>query len=229
LKNPSISPFPATNLLSSGLSTAATVGVGVGGLAVGALAGMAAIFFFYRHRRNQARKGLSSPSYVPALSSPSQDPWGSSASHRPEPSNASATMSTHLSGNERYHIEPFVLPHVDSSGSDYRRSEPRTPTSPDEDRMQQFPTSSKRSRSPGRSVRPRDSDHSLRRTSHSNAPGGQVYVVHHDGGRAPVTVYHQDGTEVVELPPRYLEGVASGSSTADRDTNSDWDSHRPLI
>ena len=32
----------------------------------------------------------------------------------------------------------------------------------------------------------------------------QIYVVHHDGGRAPVTVYHEDGTEVVELPPRYI-------------------------
>lgn len=30
-----------------------------------------------------------------------------------------------------------------------------------------------------------------------------VYVVHHDAGRAPVTVYHDDGTEVVELPPQY--------------------------
>jgi hypothetical protein len=30
-----------------------------------------------------------------------------------------------------------------------------------------------------------------------------VYVVHHDGGRAPVTVYTADGTEVVELPPNY--------------------------
>ncbi|KAL1740574.1 hypothetical protein HDZ31DRAFT_67809 [Schizophyllum fasciatum] len=39
------------------------------------------------------------------------------------------------------------------------------------------------------------------------SPGGtqqNVYVVHHDGGRAPVTVYHGDDTQVVELPPRYL-------------------------
>lgn len=30
-----------------------------------------------------------------------------------------------------------------------------------------------------------------------------VYVVHHDGGRPPVTVYTSDGAEVVELPPEY--------------------------
>lgn len=33
-----------------------------------------------------------------------------------------------------------------------------------------------------------------------------VYVVHHDGGRAPVTVYTEEGTEIVELPPRYQHG-----------------------
>ncbi|KAF8610258.1 hypothetical protein BDV93DRAFT_517412 [Ceratobasidium sp. AG-I] len=32
----------------------------------------------------------------------------------------------------------------------------------------------------------------------------QVYVVHHDGGRAPVTIMTSDGAEVVELPPGYV-------------------------
>lgn len=43
----------------------------------------------------------------------------------------------------------------------------------------------------------------------SSGPGrqsGAVYVVHHDSGRSPVSVYHEDGTQVVELPPRYLDG-----------------------
>ncbi|KAF8995771.1 hypothetical protein BDQ17DRAFT_1365274 [Cyathus striatus] len=35
-----------------------------------------------------------------------------------------------------------------------------------------------------------------------------VYVMHHDSGRAPVTVFHEDGTQVVELPPRYPEGAS---------------------
>lgn len=39
-----------------------------------------------------------------------------------------------------------------------------------------------------------------------------VYVVHHDGGRAPFTVYHEDGTEVVELPPRYIDGGSAAAS-----------------
>ncbi|KAJ3881221.1 hypothetical protein F5051DRAFT_397862 [Lentinula edodes] len=50
-----------------------------------------------------------------------------------------------------------------------------------------------------------------------NSQSRSVYVVHHDGGRAPVTVYHEDGTEVVELPPRYIDG---GSNTASRRTDA---------
>lgn len=34
-------------------------------------------------------------------------------------------------------------------------------------------------------------------------PSNQVYVVHHDAGRAPVTVYTSGGAEVIELPPHY--------------------------
>lgn len=38
--------------------------------------------------------------------------------------------------------------------------------------------------------------------SSAAAQRSHVYVVHHDGGRAPVTVY-TDGADVVELPPTY--------------------------
>ena len=34
-------------------------------------------------------------------------------------------------------------------------------------------------------------------------PNNQVYVLHHDGNTAPVTIFHQEGTNVVELPPTY--------------------------
>jgi hypothetical protein len=40
-------------------------------------------------------------------------------------------------------------------------------------------------------------------------PPPHVYVVHHDAGRAPVTVYTAQGTEVVELPPQYMDGSSS--------------------
>ncbi|KAJ7293182.1 hypothetical protein C8J57DRAFT_1268326 [Mycena rebaudengoi] len=43
------------------------------------------------------------------------------------------------------------------------------------------------------------------------AGGGNVDVVHHDTCRAPITAYHREGAEVVELPPQY----AHDSSTSD--------------
>ena len=48
-----------------------------------------------------------------------------------------------------------------------------------------------------------------------------VYVVHHDGGRAPVSVYTEEGADVVELPPRYPASSTSGpsESEASRETN----------
>ena len=42
-----------------------------------------------------------------------------------------------------------------------------------------------------------------------------IYVVHHDGGRAPVTVYTEEGAEVVELPPQYAAGSTSTPSEGD--------------
>ena len=50
--------------------------------------------------------------------------------------------------------------------------------------------------------------------------GHNVYVLHHDGGAAPVTVFHGDDTQVVELPPLYA---------GDRDTEGERDHrHRSL-
>ncbi|CAK5266649.1 unnamed protein product [Mycena citricolor] len=43
---------------------------------------------------------------------------------------------------------------------------------------------------------------------------GRTYVLHHDAGRAPVTVI-TDSEEVVELPPRYHNGVVPGSRGSD--------------
>lgn len=42
-----------------------------------------------------------------------------------------------------------------------------------------------------------------------------VYVVHHDGGRAPVTVYTEEGAAVVELPPQYAAGNSGTPSEGD--------------
>lgn len=43
-------------------------------------------------------------------------------------------------------------------------------------------------------------------TSSNPRSENKIYVVHHDNNAPPVTIYHEDGTEIVELPPRYPEG-----------------------
>ncbi|KAH7341035.1 hypothetical protein B0J17DRAFT_342937 [Rhizoctonia solani] len=47
----------------------------------------------------------------------------------------------------------------------------------------------------------------------------QVYVVHHDGGRAPVTIMTSDGAEVVELPPGYSSVPESSRQRAVTDSH----------
>jgi hypothetical protein len=50
----------------------------------------------------------------------------------------------------------------------------------------------------------------------SDASGHQVYVVHHDAGRAPISVYTPEGANVVELPPSYgPRGSAEPPGTPD--------------
>jgi hypothetical protein len=49
----------------------------------------------------------------------------------------------------------------------------------------------------------------------------QVYLVHHDGGRPPISVYTHEGANVVELPPSYglrtpIEGPAGQTSLSQR-------------
>jgi hypothetical protein len=65
--------------------------------------------------------------------------------------------------------------------------------------------------------------------SHSEAdypaPSNQVYVVHHDSGRPPVTVYTGSGAEVVELPPSYLANSGRQRSR----TNSGPSGARPNL
>ena len=51
--------------------------------------------------------------------------------------------------------------------------------------------------------------------------GRNVFVVHHDGGGAPVTVFTDAGTEIVELPPSYLNASPTeGPSSSGRPSSS---------
>jgi hypothetical protein len=98
-------------------------------------------------------------------------------------------------GGLEYIVEPFAMPSTMNSSS----SDPSVPLLPAGNMT-----------SPTTALTP--DAHSASGSSDPVDPAGRrtnVYVVHHDGGRAPVTVYTEEGAEVVELPPRY-----QGSSTS---------------
>jgi hypothetical protein len=205
-------PSDNTTTTSGGSNTGIAVGAGVGGLVLGALAGVVVAYIFMRRRRQKERERFATT----ASSSPTAgyfDPPPPGASQyrvlpaaagggpvdssigTSNPSSHSTMLNRLTRPPEHYQVEPYVMPFEDGTlpGQPARRTNSvPAPTSPIE------------------SPEP------------TGASSSHVYVVHHDGGRAPVSVYHQDGTEVVELPPRYnVTGSDPGSqSTVTATTDS---------
>ena len=134
-----------------------------------------------------------------------------------------------------YHIEPFVLPPDHELGA--RSSATTSPANTLFDRHTQNTSLTgtiDRSRSPEASVfsQPATSPAASaapgplpfpprRALTPESRSGSQVFVVHHDGGRPPVTVYAADGTEIVELPPRYIDSGSSAGPSSDPSVPSD--------
>ncbi|KAI9512324.1 hypothetical protein F5148DRAFT_1164029 [Russula earlei] len=188
---------------SSGSSTKlpVTIGAAVGGVVVGLLAGAAGVFLFRRSRRSRQRE--SGQPFIRDSHSSGQAPQSAQISPTSNPT--SITGGTGL----EYIVEPFAMP---SSSSD-----PSFPLLPGH-----------AARSAGASPPDATSASSNDPADPSNASGARrtnVYVVHHDGGRAPVTVYTEEGAEVVELPPRYPDG-GSGSGNTESDGSRDTNTNR---
>lgn len=196
--------------VSSGVSPGIAIGSSLAGLGVGLAVGMmsAIAFFHFRGVKRRSTDSLIDLRGSSHLGSP-QGAYSQALSvnshYQAIPNSAglmenSLGLSTNTSsfGNRtsglpsgtQYHIEPFVLPPVTEDGR------LRSPTSP----THANPSN------PSINAPPPAPETSSRPTS-SGRTQNQVYVVHHDGGRAPVTVYTQEGTQVVELPPGYPGGV----------------------
>src|SRR6266403_1914796 len=177
----------------------AAVGAGIGGIVVGLLAGAFGIFAFRRRRgsrsRNQHREDLMRDGQLSSGNS----------QQSPELPVTRGTMNVAGGGGLEYIVEPFAMPSSPPSDSNDPLLSGGNVTSP-------TTTSRGDALSTSGSSEPAD-----RRTARN------VYVVHHDGGRAPVTVYTDEGAEVVELPPRYPAGSTSSPSEArsasSRETN----------
>jgi hypothetical protein len=164
----------------------------VGGVVVGLVVGAVGIFLFRRSRASKPHQRREDLIRDSQLSSNNtQSPPVSI----PSPGNITG------GGGLEYIVEPFAMP---SSSSD--PSVPLLPGSTARSAVTSQPDGASASGSD-------PADQSARRQN--------VYVVHHDGGRAPVTVYTEEGAEVVELPPRYPEGstTAPSESEGSRDSN----------
>lgn len=200
---------------------------GAGGLIVGLIVGLlGALLFVTRRRRSERRqrpdtfhrKSSSVSITTPVLHHPTER-----YSDLPTPP-----------ADPSYQIEPFVMPSERELGFSSQSSPANTVFDSGHTRNTSALTAGSldRSRSPTASaISPTSTaPHSTmplappqRPLSNENRSGSQVFVVHHDGGRPPVTVYAADGTEIVELPPRYIESnntVAGSSSSSDAASTS---------
>jgi len=180
------------------------VGSGVGGLALGILVGILATYLLMKRKY---KKKLESNHFVdmpsPGITTPLPfDHGSSSGQYRPLPtasSNPSSMMHRIGSGSTPYQVEPFSMP--DEEGRRVAGDEGR--------RISYAPSMPAQATSTHESV-PR------------GAAQSHVYVLHHDSQQPPVTIFHQDGTQIVELPPRYppfspsqSETVSEGRSASD--------------
>jgi len=178
----------------------AAIGAGVGGIAVGLLAGALGILALRRYRsprgHNQPREDLMRDTQLSS---------GNSRQSRDIPAAGGVMNMVGVGGGMEYIVEPFAMPSV----------VPPSPPSGSTDPLLSgsnvtSPTATSRgdaiSTLTSGSSDPTDASSTGRRTTRN------VYVVHHDGGRAPVTVYTDEGAEVVELPPRYAAGSTSSPS-----------------
>ncbi|KAJ7169510.1 hypothetical protein C8R46DRAFT_1089023 [Mycena filopes] len=188
---------------STTISPGTAVASAMGGLIVGMIAGIFAAVVFFRQRRKRAtRTPLLDPAgstgYEPYIY---QSPMTTSgARYKPLPSghlqDGSLTPSMSPSHN-------MAMQRMQREASSYQ-IEPYTPPNERRQSYGEF----------GGEPHP---------GSPTTTTTGNIYVVHHDAGRAPVTVYHQDGTEVVELPPRYAHTPgpnASAHSSSPRGSDS---------
>ncbi|KII86379.1 hypothetical protein PLICRDRAFT_287211 [Plicaturopsis crispa FD-325 SS-3] len=200
---------------STHISVAGIIGASIGSFVFGTALALLCAFFYIRHhnksgygevprrRRKDSAHSIDiqrASNYSASSTTPLRHAGRGFASE-----NSLLGRLTHGHGVQ-YEIEPFVMP----SGSKNDPVEPvfsTPPTSAGPSHLNTPPghTSHGESEASGSAslyTPPPGSPHSERRRQGSSS---QVYVVHHDGGRAPVTVFTPDGTEVVELPPQYFE------------------------
>ena len=112
------------------------------------------------------------------------------------------TQRSPIPGGLGYDIEPFRMP--DTYSSSPNPSGSGAGWNQHQNNVSNVPVTSDRlhDSTPTSSPSPVNPETSAQQQV-GRIPSNQVYVVHHDAGRAPVKVYTSGGAEVIELPPHY--------------------------
>ncbi|KAH6916793.1 hypothetical protein BKA70DRAFT_1250610 [Coprinopsis sp. MPI-PUGE-AT-0042] len=168
-----------------GVPIAAAIGAGVGGVAVGVLAGILTMFCCMRTRR---KKPKADGSVDLSASGLAPTPFVDNST-----GGSSAQYPTTIGSNMQYHVEPLRMPSEDGR---------RTFATPSH--------SSQRTSVVVTHAEPSFAPPAPSRTEHQHdlSPPhnpGAVYVLHHDSNTPPVTIYHEQGQQIVELPPMYTQ------------------------
>jgi len=183
---------------SSGVSAGALAGSVIVSLIAGALLAFGILTFINRRKDRGGRFGNHVAAIAPTRQStldatPYVDPYNDQETSQPLIHNSSEYFgSTDRRGLQRTasSVQSLYASSQLSPGYQVEPFEPR-------------PTSNGGDTSPTLTSAPTES--SVDRGGHRSR-SQQVYVIHHDQGPAPVSIYTQDGTEVVELPPLYSGG-----------------------
>jgi len=161
------------------------IGTSIGSLAFGLLAGiLTAYIFMKRQFKQKMESGRFVPLPTPVPGSPDRmiiDSGPRRSHYRSVPTSSSLSQSNTGSSllyrlgqdSSQYQVEPFIIPDEESQTTNMLDS-------------------------PRIHVRGTSIQESVRQASNQS-----VYVLHHDSQGPPVTIYHQSGTQIVELPPRY--------------------------
>lgn len=191
------------------------VGTGVGSLCVGILLGIGSALLFMRYRRARtAERGVHQVHPYTDIGG-THDNLGryqSLSTQGGEPTSPSF-MTRRQVESLPYPTEPFAMQTVQTSHLQPQRmtstsfvASPASPVAatgnsftsgPQGGQQQQGISQNLPLSSQTASTNPAELDSSTR-------PQQSVYVIHHDAGGAPITVFHDEGTQVVELPPRYI-------------------------
>lgn len=191
-----------------------TVGAAVGGVVFGVLVALSAAFVIDKRRTNEKRRGQEREP-IPFFSADDGGRYDSLASQLSPPADERSlpgAMPRHSPvSNQRSIGAPSLTSTATTLPQEYT-VEPYYPQNPTPLEPRHSVTSSDVAAQPPRQSGNDYQDTHGRTTSgsasvpvpeHPDRGGSQVYVIHHDSGRAPVSVITSRGTEVVELPPGY--------------------------